>query len=73
MTVRIWLVLMIGLSAGPTLGDHKVSNFQSLPSDAQSIVTQKQLDQYFPSDKGTPGLYVFHHPDGKLAIKDVKT
>ncbi|WP_394158289.1 MMPL family transporter [Bacillus altitudinis] len=73
LTVIIWLVLMIGLSAGPKLGDHKVSNFQSLPSDAQSIVTQKKLDQYFPNDKGTPGLYVFHHPNGKLAIQDVKT
>ena len=72
LTVIIWLVLMIGLSAGPKLGDHTVSNFQSLPSDAQSIVTQKKLDQYFPNDKGTPGLYVFHNPNGKLAIQDVK-
>ncbi|NSL52852.1 MMPL family transporter [Calidifontibacillus erzurumensis] len=71
MTVVIWLVLMIVMSAGPKLGDYKVSNFQSLPDEAQSIITQNQLDQYFPTDQGTPGIYVFYKPDGKLAIEDV--
>ncbi|MDM5299990.1 MMPL family transporter [Bacillus pumilus] len=71
ITVVIWLVFMIGISAGPKLGDYKVSDFQSLPDEAQSMITQDQLDEYFPNDKGTPGLYVFHNPDGELALEEV--
>ncbi|MBM4761693.1 MMPL family transporter [Bacillus sp. B15-48] len=73
ITVVLWLVLLIGISAGPRLGDYKVTNFQSLPDDAQSIITQNKLDEYFPVDQGTPGIYVFHNPDGELVIEDVIT
>lgn len=69
----IWLVLMIGLSAGPKLSDYKVTDFQSLPDDAQSIIAQNQLDEYFPKDQGTPGIYVFHNPKGELIVEDVTT
>mgnify|MGYP001175444308 FL=1 len=71
ITVALWLVLMIGLSAGPRLGDYKVTNFQSLPDDAESIIAQNKLDEYFPNDQGTPGIYVFHKEDGELVIEDV--
>lgn len=73
ITVILWLVLMIGISAGPKLGDYKVTNFQSLPSDAQSMVAQIKLDEYFPKDQGTPGIYVFHNPQGELQIQDAVT
>ncbi len=73
ITVALWLVLMIGISAGPKLGDYKVTNFQSLPDEAQSIITQNKLDKYFPNDKGTPGIYVFHKANGELVIEDVMT
>ena len=73
ITVVLWLVLMIGISAGPKLGDYKVTNFQSLPDGAQSIITQNKLDEYFPNDQGTPGIYVFHNPDGELVNEDVMT
>lgn len=71
ITLILWLVIMIGLSAGPRLGDYKVTNFQSLPDDAQSIIAQNQLDEYFPNDKGTPGIYVFHKENEELVIEDV--
>lgn len=73
ITIAIWLVIMIGISAGPRLGDYKVTNFQSLPDEAQSIITQSKLDTYFPNDQGTPGIYVFYNPDGDLMIEDVIT
>ena len=73
ITVVLWLVLMIGISAGPRLGDYKVTNFQSLPSEAQSIIAQSKLDEYFPNDQGTPGIYVFHNPDGELVVEDIIT
>lgn len=73
ITVIVWLVLMILISAGPKLGDYKVTNFQSLPDEAQSIIAQNKLDEYFPNDQGTPGIYVFHNPDGDLVVEDVTT
>ncbi len=71
ITVILWLVLMVGISAGPRLEEYKVTNFQSLPDEAQSIITQNKLDEYFPNDQGTPGIYVFHNPDEELAIENV--
>ncbi|CAG9622719.1 MMPL family transporter [Sutcliffiella rhizosphaerae] len=73
ITVVLWLVFMIGISAGPRLGDYKVTNFQSLPDEAPSIIAQNKLDEYFPNDQGTPGIYVFHHPNGELDIEEVTT
>lgn len=71
ITLIVWIVLMIAVSAGPMLSKYKVTNFQSLPDEAESIVTQKKLDELFPSDKGTPGIYVFHNPNGELIVDDV--
>src|SRR5690625_487089 len=71
ITLIVWLVLMIGLSAGPRLNDYKVANFQALPDEAESMIAQKKLDEYFPNDKGTPGIYVFHKEDGEIIVEDV--
>ena len=67
ITFIIWLIVMIGLSAGPKLSDYKVTNFQSLPDEAESVIAQKKLDEYFPDDKGTPGIYVFYNEDEIIA------
>lgn len=71
ITLIIWLIIIIGLSAGPKLIDYKTTNFQSLPDDAQSIITQKKLDELFPADKGTPGIYVFYKENEELVLEDV--
>ncbi len=73
ITLIIWILVMIGLSAGPKLADFKATNFQSLPEDAQSILAEKELTHYFPNDKGTPGILVFHNPNGVLVQDDVNT
>lgn len=73
ITVVIWLVLMIVISFGPKLSDYKAANFQYLPDDAKSMITQNKLDKYFPNDQGTPGIYVFHNPNGELVMEDVTT
>ncbi|MBD3108190.1 MMPL family transporter [Bacillus sp. AGMB 02131] len=70
ITIVAWLVLMIGLSAGPKLGDYKVTNFQSLPDDAQSIIASEKLEEYFPNDQGTPGILVFHNEKGEVNIEE---
>jgi RND superfamily putative drug exporter len=71
ITLIVWLVLMIGLSAGPQLSDYKITNFQSLPNSAQSILANEKLEQYFPNDQGTPGILVFHNENGEVNVNDV--
>ncbi|MFK8794554.1 MMPL family transporter [Planococcus plakortidis] len=73
ITLILWLVVMIGISAGPRLNDYKITNFQSLPDEAQSMVASEKLDEHFPNDQGTPGIYVFHNPDGELDVDDAVT
>lgn len=73
ITLIIWILVMIGMSAGPKLADYKATNFQSLPDDAQSMLAENELTKYFPNDKGTPGILVFHNPNGVLIQEDVNT
>lgn len=72
ITVIAWLVLMIGISAGPKLGDYKVTNFQSLPDEAASIIADNKINELFPNEQGTPGILVFHNSDGDINIEEVK-
>ncbi|WP_264737865.1 MMPL family transporter [Cytobacillus firmus] len=72
ITIIVWLVLMIGLSAGPKLGDYKTNNFQSLPDDAKSIIAENKTEEYFPNKQGTPGILVFHNENGEVNIEEAK-
>jgi putative drug exporter of the RND superfamily len=71
ITIIVWLVLMVGLSAGPRLSEYKVSNFQSLPDEAQSIIAEKKIEEIFPNEQGTPGILVFHNDKGDINTKEV--
>lgn len=71
ITIIAWLVLMVGLSAGPQLGDYKVNNFQSLPDDAKSIIAQNKTEDFFPNEQGTPGILVFHNENGDNNLDEV--
>ncbi|MEE1131527.1 MAG: MMPL family transporter, partial [Caryophanon sp.] len=73
ITIIAWLVLMVGISAGPMLSEYKVTNFQSLPDDAASIIAQQKVDEYFPNDGGTPGILVFTNEQGDIDVEEVKT
>lgn len=70
ITIIVWLVIMIGLRAGPKLSDYKVTYFQSLPNEAQSIIANKELEQIFPNDQGTPGILVFHNETGEVNVAE---
>ncbi|MCM3611814.1 MMPL family transporter [Planococcus sp. MERTA32b] len=72
ITIITWFVVMIALSMGPRLNDYKVANFQSLPDDAQSIIADDKLKEYFPNDQGTPGILVFHNSEGEVANETVE-
>ena len=71
ITIIFWLVLMIGLSAGPMLSEYKVTNFQPLPDEAASIIAQQKVDEYFPNDGGTPGILVFTNENGDINVGEV--
>lgn len=72
ITLIAWIVLAVVLTFGPTLNDYKVANFQSLPDDAQSIIADDKLKEYFPNDQGTPGILVFHNAEGDVDLEAVK-
>ena len=66
ITLSVWLVLMIGLSAGPMVNEFKVTNFQSLPDDAHAIIAAEKNEKYFPNAEGAPGILVFHNENGEV-------
>lgn len=72
ITILVWLIVMVGLSAGPTVGDYKTTNFQSLPDEAQSIIAENKLENTFPNEQGTPGILVFHNASGNVNLDEVK-
>lgn len=72
ITILVWLIVMIGLSAGPGPSDYKVTNFQSLPDEAQSILAENKLKERFPDEQGTPGILVFHNASGDVDPNEVK-
>jgi putative drug exporter of the RND superfamily len=72
ITILVWLVVMISLSAGPKLSDYKVTNFKSLPEEAQSIIAENKLEEIFPNEQGLPGILVFHNKEGNVDLTEVK-
>lgn len=68
ITIVVWLAAMIGLSAGPMLSEYKVTNFQSLPDEAQSIIAEQKLAETFPNEQGAPGILVFHNESGESTL-----
>ncbi|SDX35241.1 putative drug exporter of the RND superfamily [Paenibacillus sp. PDC88] len=72
ITIVVWLVAMIGLSAGPMLSEYKVTNFQSLPDEAQSIIAEQKLAETFPNEQGAPGILVFHNESGGIDVDEVR-
>ena len=66
ITLAIWLVATLLLAIfAPSAKDYEVSSIQSLPDEAQSIIANEKVDQYFSEQDGTPGILVFqaHHDD----------
>lgn len=66
ITLGVWILLAMLLSAGPSMSDYKVTNFESLPEDAASLIADEKLATYFPNDQGIPGILVFEQEDGVI-------
>jgi putative drug exporter of the RND superfamily len=67
ITLSAWLVVTIALGLfAPNAKDYEVSRIVSLPEDAQSVIAQSKVDEYFKDTNGTPGILVFQSEEGKL-------
>jgi len=65
-SATIWILLAIVLSVFAPGGKEFVTANKDggLPSDAESIIAEKNLEKYFPADGGLPLFAVFHYEDG---------
>jgi putative drug exporter of the RND superfamily len=67
ITLSAWLVVTVALGLfAPNAKDYEVSRIVSLPEDAQSVIAQSKVDEYFKDTNGTPGILVFQLEEGKL-------
>jgi putative drug exporter of the RND superfamily len=67
ITLSAWLVVTIALGLfAPNAKDFEVTRIVSLPEDAQSVIAQSKVDEYFKDTNGTPGILVFQSKEGKL-------
>jgi RND superfamily putative drug exporter len=71
ITLILWVVVMLLLSAGPRPSDYKSPNFKSLPADAASMIADAKVKEYFPDDQGTPAIFVFHRDQGEVDVQTV--
>lgn len=71
ITLGIWILLAVLLSAGPSMSDYKVTNFESLPDDAASLIADEKLETYFPNDQGIPGILVLEQTDGAIDMEAI--
>ena len=56
------------IKSGLKAGDYKVTNFQSLPDEAQSLIAEKKTEEIFPNEQGTPGILVFHNENTEISV-----
>jgi len=67
ITLITWLAVTILLAVfAPSAKDYEVSSIATLPDDAQSVIAQNKVDQYFSEDDGTPGILVFQSKKGEI-------
>ncbi|GIN63182.1 membrane protein [Robertmurraya siralis] len=60
ITLTLWLIATIALTLfAPSVHDHQVSNIDTLPDDANSVVAQEKITQYFKNGEGVPAIFVF--------------
>jgi putative drug exporter of the RND superfamily len=69
ITLGIWLAVTILLAVfAPGAKDYEVSNIKTIPEDAQSVIAQEKLDQYFKDNEGIPAILVFQAEKGEKIV-----
>ncbi|WP_102273916.1 MMPL family transporter [Cytobacillus massiliigabonensis] len=72
ITLSIWLAATILLAVfAPSVKDYEVSRVASLPEDAQSVIAQTKVDEYFKDNDGTPAILVFQSNEGEVKLPEL--
>ncbi|WP_433959705.1 MMPL family transporter [Cytobacillus horneckiae] len=72
ITIGCWLALTVILAlTAPNAKDYEVSRIATLPEDAQSVIAQEKLDEYFPNSEGIPAILVFQAKEQELTVKEI--
>lgn len=67
ITLAAWLLLTMCLAVfAPSAKEYEVSNIDSLPEDAKSIIAQNKVDEYFKDNDGLPAILVFQSKSGEI-------
>lgn len=72
ITLGVWFVAVMLLAGlAPSAKQYEVTSIDSLPEDAQSVIAQNKLDQYFESFDGLPAILVFHADEGEVNLDEL--
>ena len=65
VTVAVWILIALILTLTlPSVGDKVKNNADNLPSNAQSVLADQVIQEYFPNSTGVPALLVWHREAG---------
>jgi putative drug exporter of the RND superfamily len=74
ITLGIWLLATILLATlAPSAKEYETTSIDSIPADAQSVIAQNKVDQYFENNDGIPAILVFQSNDKKVVEVDLLT
>jgi RND superfamily putative drug exporter len=69
VTLAVWLIITLLLAGlAPSARDYVVTSIDSIPEDADSVVAQNKIDQYFQDSDGIPALLVFQSSESELEL-----
>ena len=69
ITLAIWFIITLLLAGlAPSARDYVVNSIDSIPEDADSVVAQNKIDQYFQDSDGIPALLVFQSSESELEL-----
>lgn len=72
LTLAIWFTAAMLLAVlAPSAKDYEVSNIQTIPEEAQSVIAQKKTDQYFKDHEGIPAILVFQNKNGEISFPEL--
>lgn len=72
-TLALWLAAIGALAAlAPNVKQYEASSIETVPKEAQSMVAQKKIDQYFADSDGIPAIFVFHSDDRPISTEELQ-
>src|SRR5690625_6986797 len=74
LTIAIWFVGAMLLAVfAPSAKEYQVSSLDALPAEAQSVIAEEKVDQYFADSDGIPALLDFEDEVNDLTQADLAT